>query len=243
MLLNCDLGESHGERRVGDDAAVMPYLDQANIACGFHGGDPLTISNTLRLAMQYGVAIGAHPSYPDREGFGRRSMTLDEDTMIATLHYQISALDGMARCAGTALQHVKPHGALYNDMMASEVLLNVIMRAIAAFPTPLPLILQSTPRWRDHLALADRVGIAVQFEVFADRRYLSSGALLPRSEAGAVLNANEALRQARQLLDSQQVTCTDGSLLHLQADTLCIHGDHAEAARCAAQIRSLMQAR
>ena len=243
MLLNCDLGERDGEHRVGDDAAVMPYLDQANIACGFHGGDPLTLYRTIRLAIEHDVAIGAHPSYPDREGFGRRSMQLDDDTLTAVLHYQISALDGMARAAGTTLAHIKPHGALYNDMMANEAQLVTVMQAIATLPTPLPLVLQSTVHWEAHTTMAQSLGLALLFEVFADRRYLPDGALMPRSQPGAVLEQAEALQQVQELLRSQQVRCSDGSLLRLRADTLCLHGDHPDAATSAARIRSLLQAR
>ena len=146
MLLNCDLGESYGSWTMGLDAEVMPHIDQASIACGFHGGDPVTMRRTLALAARCGVAVGAHPSYPDLVGFGRRSMNLSAEEIIASLHYQVAALEGMALGQGLALSYVKPHGALYNDMMAKPEVRAAIMQALADYHRPLPLMLQATSR-------------------------------------------------------------------------------------------------
>ena len=157
MLLNCDLGESYGSWTMGMDAAVMPHIDQANIACGFHGGDPLTIRNTLALAAQHGVTVGAHPAYPDLVGFGRRSMHLSADEIIASVHYQVAALDGMACSQGLQLAYVKPHGALYNDMMANATVRDAIMRALASYHRPLALMLQATSAADDHRQEAEQL--------------------------------------------------------------------------------------
>src|SRR6056297_3211493 len=150
MLLNCDLGESYGTRRIGEDTAIMPHIHQANIACGLHGGDPLTIARTLQLARQCGVAVGAHPSYPDLEGFGRRSMALSDEELVAAVQYQMAALEGMALSAGLTLVHVKPHGALYNDMQANPAVRAAVLRAVATYHRPLTLILQATSNAAAH---------------------------------------------------------------------------------------------
>ena len=184
MLLNCDLGESYGSWTMGLDAEVMPHIDQANVACGFHGGDPLTIRATLALAADHGVSVGAHPAYPDLVGFGRRSMALSEEEIIASLLYQVSALDGMAQSAGITLDYVKPHGALYNDMMAKAEVRKAIMRALVDFHRPLPLMLQATPDAGKHRDEAAELGLPLLFEAFADRCYDDDGKLLSRRQPG-----------------------------------------------------------
>ena len=240
MLLNCDLGESYGSWTMGMDAAVMPHIDQANIACGFHGGDPLTIRNTLALAAQHGVTVGAHPAYPDLVGFGRRSMHLSADEIIASVHYQVAALDGMACSQGLQLAYVKPHGALYNDMMANTTVRDAIMRALASFHRPLALMLQATPAAEDHRQEADNYGLALLFEAFADRCYDDDGKLLARSKPGAVHNRDKMLAQVEQLQRDGTVTNVSGNILALQADTLCVHGDNLEGVQAIEAIRALV---
>ena len=164
MLLNCDLGESYGRWTMGMDAAVMPYIHQANIACGFHAGDPLTMRHTLALAAEHGVVIGAHPAYPDLVGFGRRSMTLSREEIIANLHYQIAALDGMAHSLGLSLAYIKPHGALYHDMMARSEVRAAIIEALVNYHRPLALMLQATVRANEHRAEAAAAGVPLLFE-------------------------------------------------------------------------------
>ena len=204
MLLNCDLGESYGRWTMGMDAAVMSYIHQANIACGFHAGDPLTMRHTLALAAEHGVAIGAHPAYPDIVGFGRRSMTLSREEIIANLHYQIAALDGMAHSLGLALAYVKPHGALYHDMMARSEVRAAIIEALVSYHRPLALMLQATVRADEHRAEAAAAGVPVMFEAFADRCYGDDGSLLNRSHAGAVHNRERMLAQVAQLVRTQR---------------------------------------
>lgn len=240
MLLNCDLGESYGPWTMGLDAEVMPHIDQANIACGFHGGDPLTIRKTLALAARHGVSIGAHPAYPDLVGFGRRPMNLSADEIIANLHYQVAALEGMAHSQGLELSHVKPHGALYNDMMARNEVRAAIMEAVASYHRPLALMLQATPEADAHRAEAENFGIRLLFEAFADRCYDDDGRLLSRSRPGAVHERQRMLEQVQQLQQDGTVTTVSGRVLSMQADTLCVHGDNLEGVQAIQAIRALV---
>lgn len=241
MLLNCDLGESYGPWTMGLDAEVMPHIDQANIACGFHGGDPLTIRKTLALAARHGVSIGAHPAYPDLVGFGRRPMNLSADEIIANLHYQVAALEGMAHSQGMELSHVKPHGALYNDMMARCEVRAAIMEAVASYHRPLALMLQATPEADQHRAEAENFGIRLLFEAFADRCYDDDGKLLSRSRPGAVHERQRMLEQVQQLQRDGTVTTVSGRVLPMQADTLCVHGDNLEGVQAIQAIRALVR--
>lgn len=241
MLLNCDLGESYGSWTMGLDAEVMPHIDQANVACGFHGGDPVTIMRTLSLAARHGVTVGAHPAYPDLVGFGRRSMALSEDELVATLLYQVAALDGMSASAGLSLAYVKPHGALYNDMMAQPAVRATIMQAINQYQRPLPLMLQATPDADAHRREAEAAGISLLFEAFADRCYDDDGRLLSRRKPGAVHTRERMLAQVAQLCRDSTVTTAGGHTLVLQADTLCVHGDNLEGVQAIRDIRTLVR--
>ncbi|MBR9910808.1 MAG: 5-oxoprolinase subunit PxpA [Gammaproteobacteria bacterium] len=240
LLLNCDLGESFGAWTMGVDAEVMPHIDQANIACGFHAGDPMVMRATLALAKHHGVAVGAHPSYPDVAGFGRRSMQCSNDEIAALITYQLAALEGMARCQGLALSYIKPHGALYNDMMAKADIRHVIMDTVAAYHTPIHLMLQATPDAPMHQQEAEARGLQLYFEAFADRRYSASGLLLPRSQPGAVLTLEQMLAQVEQLDRAGTITTDSGLELPLQADTLCVHGDNPAAVRAIQAIRNII---
>ncbi len=240
MLLNCDLGESYGSWTMGLDAEVMPHIDQASIACGFHGGDPLTIRKTLALAAEHRVNIGAHPAYPDLVGFGRRPMNLNADEIIANLHYQVAALEGMASSQGLALDYIKPHGALYNDMMTRSEVRAAIMQAVASYHRPLALMLQATPQADGHRTEADTFGVGLLFEVFADRCYDDDGRLLPRTKPGAVHNRERMLAQVEQLQRSKSVTTVSGKVIELQAQTLCVHGDNLEGVQAIQAIRTLI---
>jgi UPF0271 protein len=240
MLLNCDLGESYGSWTMGLDGQVMPHINQANIACGFHGGDPVVIRETLALAAHHGVSIGAHPSYPDLVGFGRRSMNLSADELIAGLHYQVAALEGMALSLRLRLDYIKPHGALYNDMMARPEVRAILLEAIASYHRPLPLMLQATPDAGQHREEADALGVAVLFEAFADRCYDDDGSLLSRRLPGAVHNRDRMLAQVEQLCSHGTITTVNGKVLQLQVDTLCVHGDNPEGVLAIEAIRALV---
>lgn len=197
LLLNCDIGESFGAWRMGLDAEVMPLIDCANIACGFHAGDPGTMRRTVALAVEHGVRIGAHPGYPDLVGFGRRSLACSAQEVEDLLLYQIGALDGLCRAQGTRVRYVKPHGALYQDMMRDPAILAAVLRALAAYDRTLPLMLMSTRDNTAARALGEAHGIELWFEAFADRAYDGAGYLVSRSQPGAVHHdAETVLAQA-----------------------------------------------
>lgn len=244
MKLNCDLGESFGAWQMPVEADIMTIIDQANIACSFHAGDPVVMKQALYLAKNNNVDVGAHPSYPDLQGFGRRSMAMNTKELIACIQYQVSALMGMATIVGVTVSYVKPHGALYNDMMQNLQVRTAVMQAVASINKGrLALVVQSH---RDNSLLleeANEYGINLVFEAFSDRRYTDEGYLQPRNQLGAVLNASEALEQARLLIEEGQVITASGQRLTLQADTLCVHGDTDGAAEIARKIRSFMSSK
>jgi len=240
LLLNCDLGESFGAWKMGLDDQVMPFIDQANIACGFHAGDPVVIKKTLLAAKRNNVQVGAHPSYPDISGFGRRSMKIPAVELIALLQYQIAALTGMASNLGIEVAYVKPHGALYNDMMADGHIRSAVMEAISECHQPLAFMLQATPDAETHRKEARAFGLEVLFEAFADRCYDDSGALLSRAKEGAVHSREKMLEQVIQLQQHGTVTTVSGHQLELQADSLCVHGDNMDGVNAIEKIRQLI---
>ncbi|WP_136680530.1 5-oxoprolinase subunit PxpA [Neptunomonas sp. XY-337] len=240
LKLNCDLGESFGSWKMGMDDAVMPHIDQANIACGFHAGDPLVLQKTLTLAKTHDVTVGAHPGYPDLVGFGRRSMNATPAEIKAMMHYQMAAVDGMAAIQGLELSYVKPHGALYNDMMKDSNVRRAIMEAVASYHKPVVLMLQGTPEAETHRAEAAEFGLTLWFEAFADRCYDDDGKLLARTREGAVHSRDKMLAQVKQLKESGTVTSVSGHTLNLHADTLCVHGDNLEGVQAIAEIRALI---
>jgi UPF0271 protein len=240
LLLNSDLGESFGAWTIGMDDAVMPHIDQANVACGFHAGDPLVMQQTLALAKANGVSVGAHPGYPDLVGFGRRSLKCAPAELAALIQYQIAALDGMARSQGLEIAYVKPHGALYNDMMADSSLRQLIMQAIAGYHRPLALMIQSTPQAAEHRAEARQAGVELLLEAFADRCYADDGKLLARSKPGAVHSKEKMLAQVKQLATTGTVTTVSGITLTLEVDSLCVHGDNMAGVEAIAEIRQLL---
>ncbi|RDV27398.1 LamB/YcsF family protein [Alteromonas aestuariivivens] len=241
MMLNCDLGEGFGAWTMPVDEQIMVYIDQANIACGFHAGDPLVLQNAIGLAKRHNVAVGAHPSYPDLQGFGRRSMNMAADELKACLLYQISALWGMAKCQGVELAYVKPHGALYNDLMKNAEVRNTVMEAVAEFSEArLPLMIQAHPRYPELQQQANTLGLVLWFEAFVDRRYTDDGYLMSRRLEGAVLSFEQAIGQAVRMLNRQEVVTESGNVLQLPIDTLCVHGDSPDAVGMAAELRKIM---
>jgi len=240
LMLNCDLGESYGSWKMGRDDEVMPHIDQANIACGFHGGDPLVMERTLALAKQNNVMVGAHPAYPDLVGFGRRPMHCSAEEISAFMHYQIAALEGMAKIQGLELTYVKPHGALYNDMMARESVRAPILKAIADFHKPVRLMLQATPDVDLHRDEAAAQGIDLWFEAFADRCYDDDGKLLSRAKPGAVHSRDKMLSQVEQICREGTVTTVSGKRLDLKPDTLCVHGDNDAGVAAIKEIRNII---
>ena len=231
--LNCDMGESYGAWSMGADAEVMPYISSANIACGFHGGDPATIRKTVRLAADHGVAIGAHPSLPDLQGFGRRVMKISPQDMYDLVLYQAGAVEAFARAAGGRLHHVKCHGALYNMAANDEALSEAMARAAK----DLGVMLYALSNSKNFL-IAKQVGVPVAGEVFADRGYADDGTLAPRDRPGGMIeDANEAVARALGMIEQGYVTSLSGKRVPVAADTLCLHGDQPGAVSFAKAIR------
>jgi UPF0271 protein len=242
LTLNCDLGESFGSWKMGMDEAVMPHIHQANIACGFHAGDAIIMQSTLKLAKEHGVTVGAHPAYPDLQGFGRRSMKCSRTEIIAYIQYQVSAIEGMAKNAGMIVDYVKPHGALYNDMMAQDEVRDAVMEAVSSHHSKPALVLQATPEHDQHLAEAEKYGLKLYFEAFADRCYDDDGKLLSRAKAGAVHTKEKMIAQVKQLCEQGTITTVSGKILTLQVDTLCVHGDNDAGIQAISEIRALVDA-
>ena len=242
MKLNCDLGESFGAWTMGQDEAVMPYIDMANVACGFHASDPSIMATTVALALQHSVEIGAHPSYQDLVGFGRRSISHTPEEIRGLIWYQAGALEGICRAHGTRVTYVKPHGALNNDMMKDRTVLRAVMEAVASFRGGLPLMLPVTLQADQHRELAGQIGLPLIFEAFADRAYDDQGHLVPRREAGAVHEDPEVIvQQALSLVSRQGLHSRSGQWLSLAADTLCVHGDNAHALEATRLIRKAIR--
>ncbi|MDR9830091.1 5-oxoprolinase subunit PxpA [Vibrio sp. FNV 38] len=239
ILLNCDMGESYGNWQMGNDSAMMPYIDLCNIACGFHASDPQIIVSTIQLALKHNVKIGAHPSYPDLHGFGRRSITMSVDEIVNMLIYQIGALQALAQSQGTTIHYVKPHGALYNDMMTNLSIFEGVCEAVSQFHVPLMTL--AVPNRDRLLDIADDLDVPLLFEAFIDRSYLADGTLSPRSMHGAVLSKLEPiLDQTKQILLYQKLKTLDGEILAIEADTLCVHGDNPLAPEVAQHLRQLI---
>ncbi|MGQ9484001.1 MAG: LamB/YcsF family protein [Desulfosoma sp.] len=237
--INCDMGESFGSYTLGDDAAVIRSITSANIACGYHAGDPLVMGATIRLALDHGVAVGAHPGFPDLMGFGRRALETFPGEVKHYLLYQLGALFGLARSHGATLQHVKLHGALYNMGAVNERLAREVCEAVLAFDARLILVTQP----ESVLArLAAQEGIAVAREFFPDRAYTDSGALAPRSMPGAVLHDPQEVRErVLRLVQEKKVQTITGQDIPMEADTLCVHGDTPGAWQLAAAIRQALE--
>ena len=238
MDLNADLGESYGAWHLGDDESLVQQLTSANLACGFHAGDFRVMEATVSLCQRAGVAVGAQPGYPDLLGFGRRPMPFTPDEVESLVRYQIGALEGFCRAHGVAMQHVKPHGALYNQAAADPALAGAIARAIARFSRELPFLglASSEPM---AAAAADN-GLRFVPEAFADRRYLPDGSLQSRSEAGSVLtDARAAAAQALAIVNGK-VTAVDGSSVSVAAESICCHGDTPGAVAIASAVRQAL---
>jgi 5-oxoprolinase (ATP-hydrolysing) subunit A len=237
--LNCDMGESFGAWTMGDDDAVLAHVTSANIACGFHAGDPATMRRTVAAAVARGVAIGAHPSLPDLVGFGRREMRVSADDVYAMTLYQIGALDAIARAAGARVGHVKPHGALYNMAARDRAIADAIARAVRDVDASLMLVgLASSESTR----AGEAAGLRVAHEAFADRRYEADGSLMARGKPGAVIeDVDAAVAQAVSIATRGEAIGASGAI-PIRADTICVHGDRPNAATFARRLREALQA-
>jgi UPF0271 protein len=232
--LNCDMGESFGAYTVGNDEAIMPFISSANIACGFHAGDPATMRNTVKTALKNGVKIGAHPGLPDLQGFGRREMKLSTEECYNIILYQIGSLSAFVKAAGSSLYHVKPHGALYNMAAVDSALSDAIAEAV--FDADPSLVLYGLAG-SELIKSAERKGLKVKNEVFADRTYQADGTLTRRSMTGAMISDRElALNQVLKMVKEGLVTSVDGVQVPIKAETICLHGDGGHALQFAEAI-------
>ncbi|OEF23850.1 5-oxoprolinase subunit PxpA [Vibrio rumoiensis] len=238
MKLNCDLGESYGIWALGRDEAVMPYIDMANIACGFHASDPDVMAKTVQSALKHDVLIGAHPGYDDKKGFGRRSISHTHNELKHLVMYQIGAMEGICRLYGGEMAYVKPHGALYNDMMANEAVYRAIIEAISQSNLNIPLMILAQVDNVTYQEIAQQNGVSLLFEAFADRAYDSQGYLVSRQVEGSVYHDEQKIiDQVIQLVEKGTVTTLDGQEIALKADTVCVHGDNDKSIEIIGRLR------
>lgn len=234
---NCDMGESFGAWVMGQDAAVIRHITSANIACGFHAGDPETMRKTVRLAEQHGVAVGAHPGFPDLQGFGRRNLAASPAEVRDDLVYQVGALTAFTKVK--RLQHVKPHGALYNMAVPGGDLARAIGEAVLEIDPSLILVVLAGSPWAEQ---AESMGLRVAREAFADRALNANGTLVPRSKPGAVIHDRQAvIERVVRLATEGTVVAITGEVVAVRADTLCLHGDTPDAVELALALRAALE--
>lgn len=237
--LNADVGESFGVYQLGRDEELIGQVTSVNVACGLHAGDPMVMRRTVTLARRWGVAVGAHPGYPDLQGFGRRQLSLSPEEVEAFVIYQVGALWGFCRAAGVPLQHVKPHGALYNLAARDADAADAIARAVAQVDPGLVLVGLAGS---ELLRAGERVGLRVASEVFGDRAYNSDGTLVPRTHRGAVIRDPEVVAdRVLRMVTEGRVTAADGSEVQLRADTVCFHGDTPGAVQLVRHVRERLE--
>lgn len=238
--LNSDLGESFGAYTIGNDEEVLKYISSANIACGFHAGDHNVMLETVKTAAELGVGIGAHPGFPDLAGFGRREMKLSPKEIYNLVVYQVGAMQGAAKACGTYVQHVKPHGALYNMASKDSAIAEAIATAVHAVDSKLVLFGLAGS---ELVCAGEKAGLNVAQEVFADRTYQADGTLTPRSQANAMIHdVTVAVDRVIRMIQEGKVTAVDGTDINIQADTICVHGDEPEALQFVQQLRERLQA-
>lgn len=233
--LNADLGESFGAYVIGNDEDLLGVVGAANIACGFHGGDPVVIARAIARAKETGASIGAHPGHADLQGFGRRAMTLSAEELRLSVIYQVSAVAGMARALGHPISHVKPHGAMNNQACADRAMADIIARAVAETDPDLILL---APALSQLAAAGEAAGLRVALEIFADRTYEADASLTPRSRSGSVLHGQaEALAHVKRMIEAGGIVTREGAVLPTPFHSICVHGDGAEALDTARALR------
>lgn len=223
MLLNCDMGESFGNYTIGADSEVMPSIDMANIACGMHASDPDVMSATVALAAMHGVTVGAHPGYPDLQGFGRRQMALSAAEVKNSVLYQIGALSAFCRLHEVPLAYIKPHGALYHAMMGNEDIMDALLDAARIYEVQLMIL--ATTDWQKHKQHAEKYHVELLLEGFVDRGYEDDGRLVQRGNPGAMLSQEQMIKRVQDLSTGKPVCSINGVELLVPVDTLCVHGD------------------
>ncbi len=240
--LNCDIGESYGVYTLGMDEAVMPFITSANIACGWHAGDPVVMNNTVILAKEYGIACGAHPGYPDLQGFGRRAMKVSREELKCYLIYQIGALNAFCRANGVTLAHVKPHGSLYNTAVENEETAWAVVEAIASVDRNLILVTLAGKKGEMIARIGRESGLRIAFEAFPDRAYTPEGTLASRNQEGAVIvDPDEVVRRAIKIAMERSVEATNGEIVEMEAETLCVHGDNPHSVQMVKKIRAALE--
>jgi UPF0271 protein len=226
---------------MGSDELIMPLIDMANIACGFHASDPMVMKKTVELAAQNGTQIGAHPGYPDLVGFGRRSMRCSSEEIESFVIYQCGALEAMCIANGLHVEYVKPHGALYNDMMSNDEVFLAILKAINSYNPNLKLMILSTTNNKHYEDIAKTYGVKLLYEVFADRAYTDDGLLVPRTQEGAVIHSHQAVIDRIELLSTKGKLVTISSKqIDLRADCMCVHGDNQSAIELVTSLREYL---
>ena len=240
LNLNADLGESFGPWEMGSDAEMLGIVGSANVACGYHAGDPLVMTSTAALALKHGVSVGAHPGYPDLQGFGRRRMDIPLPELEAMLIYQIGALEACAQTQGLRVTHVKPHGALSNLACAERKIADAIARAVHRLD---PTLILLAPAASQLIHAGRDQGLPVVEEIFADRAYLDDGNLVPRSQPGAMIHGAEAsLAHVMRMVEEQALISINGKRIPVKPQSICVHGDGADAVATARAIRTGLQA-
>jgi UPF0271 protein len=242
VKLNCDMGEGFGIYRLGLDDEIMPYIDMANLACGFHAADPVIMHRSIKTAKECGVEIGAHPSYPDLSGFGRREMQCSPEEIVSFVIYQCGALEALCKTYGTKVSYIKPHGALYNTMMKDEHVFKAICKAVSKYDKSLKLMILSNAKNAHYKKMAKKYGVELLYEVFADRGYNDDGSLTKRGEKGSVLkNDKDVIKRTKLLFKKGIIKSINGKKLKLDADALCVHGDNESALKMIKALYDLKQ--
>ena len=237
--LNADLGESFGAYTIGMDSEVLRYITSANVACGYHAGDPLVMQKTVALAAERNTAVGAHPGFPDLMGFGRRNMNITPDEARAYIKYQVGALMAFTKSCGIKMQHVKPHGAFYNMAAVNDKLAEAICRGIYEVD---PELIMLGLAGSAHIRAAESVGLRTASEVFADRGYMEDGTLVPRSMEGAIIHdRNEAIARTVRMVKEGVVETVTGKIIPIKADSICVHGDNPDAVNFVKDIREKLE--
>jgi len=241
IKLNSDLGEGYGTWKSGNDKEIMKYIDMANLACGFHAGDPLIMSNSIKEAKKNAILIGAHPGYQDLIGFGRRSIEYHPDELKVILIYQIGALRALAHFNGYDISYVKPHGALYNDMMKNEHIFRTIIQTLSSYDKNLKLMILSSSKNEIYKKIAQDFGISLIYEAFADRAYSDEGFLVSRKEKNSVIkDVKTIIQRVKELSKEGYIKSINGKKLYLKVDSLCVHGDNEEALLITKTIREFL---
>lgn len=239
--LNADLGESFGNYTIGNDDKIIPLISSANVACGFHASDPKVMLETVKLIKESGAGLGAHPGFPDKEGLGRRYMDCTDEEIYSMVLYQLSALDGIARTVGVEMNHVKPHGALYNATFTDKNLARVIAQAVKDFNPNLKLMGLSE---NNLVKAGEEIGLQVVHEVFLDRAYENDGTLVSRRKEGAMITDSKlAVERGIRMLTEGKVEAIDGTDIDIKADSICVHGDGEKALQFVREIKSALEAK